>query len=86
MNENVSLVVSRIVLTEVATALTKLSDEVSKDVAHYTLEKVQPRVISFEEQVAAIRKHLSLIYENQQQWREAATVLTGIPLETGQKY
>lgn len=38
--ENVSLVVSRIVLTEVATALTKLSDEVSKDVAHYTLEKV----------------------------------------------
>lgn len=49
------------------------------------LEKVQPRVISFEEQVASIRQHLADIYERHQQWREAAAVLVGIPLETGQK-
>jgi len=85
VNENVSLVVSRLILSDVATALTKLPDAISREVAHYTLDKVQPRVISFEEQVATIRQHLAQIYENQQVWREAAQVLTGIPLETGQK-
>lgn len=50
-----------------------------------TLCKVQPRVISFEEQVASIRQHLADIYEREQSWREAANVLVGIPLETGQK-
>jgi len=48
--------------------------------------QVQPRVISFEEQVASIRQHLADIYERNHNWREAANVLVGIPLETGQKY
>jgi COP9 signalosome complex subunit 4 len=43
-------------------------------------------VISFEEQVASIRQHLADIYERNHNWREAANVLVGIPLETGQKY
>ncbi|XP_015511024.1 COP9 signalosome complex subunit 4 [Neodiprion pinetum] len=85
VNENVSLVISRQVLTEVSSRLLVLPDEVSKAVAHYTLDKVQPRVISFEEQVASIRQHLADIYERNQNWREAANVLVGIPLETGQK-
>lgn len=62
-----------------------LPDEISKAISHYALDKVQPRVISFEEQVASIRQHLADIYERNQNWREAANVLVGIPLETGQK-
>ncbi|KAF7997633.1 hypothetical protein HCN44_006204 [Aphidius gifuensis] len=85
VNENVSLVISRQVLTDVSHKLQHLPDEISKAVSHYTLEKVQPRVISFEEQVAIIRQHLADIYERNQVWREAANVLVGIPLETGQK-
>lgn len=85
VNENVSLVISRQILTDVSSHLVKLPDEISKAVSHYTLEKVQPRVISFEEQVASIRQHLADIYERNQNWREAASVLVGIPLETGQK-
>ena len=81
-----SLVISRQILTDFGIQLTKLSDEVSKAVSHFTLDKVQPRVISFEEQVAGIRQHLAQIYERNQNWREAANVLVGIPLETGQKY
>lgn len=46
---------------------------------------MQPRVISFEEQVSAMRKHLAVIYEREQNWKEAASVLASIPLETGQK-
>lgn len=40
VNENVSLVISRQILTDVSTQLTVLSDPVSKAVSHYTLEKV----------------------------------------------
>ena len=77
--------ISRQILTDICVHLTKLSDEESKAISHFTLEKVQPRVISFEEQVASIRQHLAQIYEREQQWREAANVLVGIPLETGQR-
>jgi len=85
VNENVSLVISRQLLSDVATELAKIEDSVSKAVSHYTLEVVQPRVISFEEQVGCIRQHLADIYEREQNWSQAAQVLVGIPLETGQK-
>lgn len=85
VNEHVSLVISRQILNDVGIQLGKLPDEVSMLVSHFTLDKVQPRVISFEEQVSGIRQHLAEIYERNQQWREAANVLVGIPLETGQK-
>uniref|UniRef100_A0A1B6FNZ5 COP9 signalosome complex subunit 4 n=2 Tax=Proconiini TaxID=565685 RepID=A0A1B6FNZ5_9HEMI len=85
VNESVSLVISRQILTDISSHLMSLPDNISKAVSHYTLDKVQPRVISFEEQVASIRQHLASIYEREQNWRDAANVLVGIPLETGQK-
>ncbi len=86
MNENVSLVISRQLLSEVGNRLSKMrEDSVSKAVSHFTLDIVQPRVISFEDQIGAIRQHLADIYEREQNWRQAAQVLTGIPLENGQK-
>ena len=42
--------------------------------SHFTLEVVQPRVISFEEQVGCIRQHLADIYEREHNWRQAAQV------------
>ncbi|XP_032227415.2 COP9 signalosome complex subunit 4-like [Nematostella vectensis] len=84
-SESVSLVVSRQIFTELCNQLPKMEMQSSRDVCHFILEKLQPRVISFEEQVSAVRKHLSSIYEQAHQWREAAKVLTGIPLETGQR-
>lgn len=36
-------------------------------------------------EVASIRQHLASIYEKEEDWRNAAQVLVGIPLETGQK-
>lgn len=81
-----SLVISRQILSEISSYLPKLGDEAGKSVCSFALTKIQPRVISFEEQVAAMRQHLADIYEREQCWREAANVLVGIPLETGQKY
>ncbi|XP_025083416.1 COP9 signalosome complex subunit 4-like [Pomacea canaliculata] len=85
VNENVSLVISRQILSDFTSQLEHLTDPVAKSIAHFTLDKIHTRVISFEEQVAAIRQHLANIYEREQNWREAASVLVGIPLETGQK-
>lgn len=85
VKDQVSLVISRQILTDICTHLTKLPDDASLIISNFTLERVQPRVISFEEQVATIRQHLASIYERQEQWREAANVLGLIPLETGQR-
>ena len=85
VNENVSLVISRQLLSEVGNTLAQLEDSVSKAVSHFTIDIVQPRVISFEDQVVTIRTHLADIYEREQNWSEAGKVLVGIPLETGQK-
>ena len=52
---------------------------------HFTLGKVQPRVISFEEQVTWIRQHLFHIYEEEENWKEAANVVGQKLVETGQK-
>ena len=75
VNENVSLVISRQLLSEVQSlllvlgfvnkslfvqvgnTLTQLEDSVSKAVSHFTLEVVQPRVISFEDQVLIAAAH-----------------------------
>ncbi|XP_038060108.1 COP9 signalosome complex subunit 4-like [Patiria miniata] len=83
--ESVSLVISRQLLTEVSNQLGTLSDVLSKKVSHFMIEKVQPRVVSFEEQVATVRQHLAGIFEREQSWRDAANILVGIPLESGQK-
>ncbi len=63
VNENVSLVISRQLLSEVGAHLAKLKeDAIAKAVSHYTLEIVQPRVISFEDQVLFIL-HLLKTFE-----------------------
>lgn len=51
MHESISLVVSRQTLSELCEMLPKLPDEVAKDVAVHLLNAVQPRAISYEEQV-----------------------------------
>ena len=62
VNENVSLVISRQLLSDVGSTLVKLEDSVSKAVSHFTLEVVQPRVISFEDQVCEILDKLNSGY------------------------
>lgn len=44
--------ISRQLLTDVSTHLALLPDNVSQEVSHFALDVIQPRVISFEEQVS----------------------------------
>ena len=51
LQENVSVVVSRLVVSDIASSLSSFTPEVSKEIAHHTLTSLQSRAISFEEQV-----------------------------------
>lgn len=52
VSEGVSLVISRQILSDFTSQLSRMPDAVAKEVSHFTLEKIQARVISFEEQVS----------------------------------
>jgi len=51
LSDDVPLVVSRQLLQTFAQELGKLQPEIQKEIAHYALQQIQPRVVSFEEQV-----------------------------------
>jgi len=86
IEETTPLVISRTLLQAFATTLENLPREIQKEIGHYTLEKIQPRVVAFEEQVSIIRMQLARIYEAEENWREAAKILVAIPLDSGQRF
>ncbi|KAF3446294.1 hypothetical protein FNV43_RR11473 [Rhamnella rubrinervis] len=85
LSDDVPLVVSRQLLQTFAQELGRLAPETQKDIAHYTLAQIQPRVVSFEEQVLVIREKLADLYESEQQWSKAAQMLSGIDLDSGMR-
>lgn len=86
VDDRIALAASRQLLTSLRTTyLSRLPAEQSKEVALYALERIASRAISFEEQVGIYRTFLADIYQSEDNWREAAKVLCGIPLESAQK-
>ncbi|KAG7096925.1 hypothetical protein E1B28_004326 [Marasmius oreades] len=86
--ESVGLVVGRQVLSEVVKQLGEgaVSDrDVQKRVVEDTITTVQPKIVSFEEQVSTLRFQLADILENEEEWSEAARVLMAVPLDSGQR-
>ena len=83
VSEDVQLAVSRQVLLGLAKSMSSLPLEQRKEIGLFTLEKVDPRVVSFEEQVSVVREELATIYEKEENWTEAAKMLAGIPLDSG---
>ena len=51
--------------------------------ARSTLAVVQPRVVSYEEQVTGVREQLAGLLEEEEDWAGAAKVLSGIDLDSG---
>ena len=83
VSEDVQLAVSRPVVLELAKSMSSLALEQRKEIGLFTLDKVGLRVVSFEEQVSVIREELATIYEKEENWSEAAKMLSGIPLDSG---
>lgn len=57
-----------------------------KTIAKAALELIQPKISAFEEQVSQIREDLASVYEDENEYTEAAKTLAAIPLESGQRY
>ncbi|KAG6831595.1 hypothetical protein H0H92_009068 [Tricholoma furcatifolium] len=86
--DSVGLVVGRQVLSELVRSLGEgsIKDvELRKRVVEDTLTTVQPRIVSYEEQVNALRFQLADLMEEEEEWSSAARVLMGISLESGQR-
>ena len=49
-----------------------------------TLERMQPRVVSYEEAVMAVREQLAELLEEEEDWAGASKVLAGIDLDSGE--
>ncbi|KAK4770549.1 hypothetical protein SAY87_031081 [Trapa incisa] len=85
LSDNVPLVLSRQLLQNFVQELGSLNPDIQKEIAHYALAQIQPRVVSFEEQVLVIREKLAELYESEQQWSKAAQMLSGINLDSGMR-
>ncbi|KJA30241.1 hypothetical protein HYPSUDRAFT_50595 [Hypholoma sublateritium FD-334 SS-4] len=86
--DSVGLVVGRQVLSELVKILGEgaIKDvDLRKRVVEDTLETVQPRIVSYEEQVNSLRFQLADLLEGEEDWSDAARVLMGISLDSGQR-
>ncbi|KAI0340934.1 hypothetical protein BDW22DRAFT_1359782 [Trametopsis cervina] len=81
-----NVVIGRTVLQELGKGLSDkaVADaELRKQIVQDTLQVVQPRLVSYEEQVNVLRLILADILESEEDWSDAAKVLTGISLDAG---
>ncbi|KAJ7068304.1 hypothetical protein C8F01DRAFT_1117685 [Mycena amicta] len=86
--DSVGLVVGRQVLSELVKILgdgAVKDPELRKTLVEDTLSVIQPRIVSYEEQVNILRFQLADILEQGEEWSEAARVLMGTSLDSGQR-
>jgi len=81
IDEPTPLVISRTLLQAFASSLQELPPATQKEIGHYTLDRIQSRVVAFEEQVSTVRIQIAQIYEDEENWSEAAKILVAIPLD-----
>lgn len=82
LDDKMPLPVSRTLLSSYATSLKKLNPQNMRQLAHHSLEKIQPRAVAFEEQITQIRLDLADSYQSEEEFKDAAKILMAIPLES----
>ncbi|TCD69685.1 hypothetical protein EIP91_006702 [Steccherinum ochraceum] len=88
VQDAVGLVVGRQVLTDLVKLLQEgavKDPEITKQIVQDTLNILQPRLVSYEEQVNALSFKLAEVLENEEEWSAAARVLAGISLDAGNR-
>ena len=83
LSDVVPLVTSRQILSTLCSEAKSLPAAQHKDVAEFALEKITPRVVSFEEQVSVLREGLAKLLKDDGKASEAASMLAGIDLDSG---
>eukprot|EP00217_Crustomastix_stigmatica_P000312 CAMPEP_0183820046 /NCGR_PEP_ID=MMETSP0803_2-20130417/64444_1 /TAXON_ID=195967 /ORGANISM="Crustomastix stigmata, Strain CCMP3273" /LENGTH=383 /DNA_ID=CAMNT_0026064937 /DNA_START=1477 /DNA_END=2625 /DNA_ORIENTATION=- len=85
LGDDVPLVISRQLLSAFASRLGELGPAARKEAGSHALERVAPRSVSFEEQLATVRESLAAVYEAEEDWSRAAQTLAGIDLDSGNR-
>ncbi|EMD40729.1 hypothetical protein CERSUDRAFT_103107 [Gelatoporia subvermispora B] len=88
IQESVGLVISRQILTDLVLGLQRgaiADSQLKKSIVQDILEIIQPRLVSYEEQVNSLRFQLADILEAEEEWSTAARVLMGISLDSSQR-
>ncbi|KAF9055317.1 hypothetical protein BDZ89DRAFT_1004149 [Hymenopellis radicata] len=83
-----NLLVGRQILTEVVKFLADgaiTDNDLKKAVVQDIVSIVLPKIVSYEEQVIALRSQLADIFESEEEWSEAARVLMSIFNESSQR-
>jgi COP9 signalosome complex subunit 4 len=84
--ESTGLIVSRQVLSETVAALATLTDaDIQKQVLQNAVAVLQPRAVTFEEQITALRMLLADLLEKDEDWAGCAQTLMAIPLDSGHR-
>mmetsp|Transcript_45898 Transcript_45898/g.73459 ORF Transcript_45898/g.73459 Transcript_45898/m.73459 type:complete len:406 (+) Transcript_45898:100-1317(+) len=83
LSDEVPLVISRQILQALCQEVQSLPAAQHLDTATFALEKMNPRVVSFEEQVSVLREGLAALHQAGKEWGKAAHVLAGIDLDSG---
>ncbi|KAJ8099233.1 hypothetical protein POJ06DRAFT_256388 [Lipomyces tetrasporus] len=84
---SLGLVVSRPVIASYISHIVDIqcSQADKEELLSHALTVLQPTLVSYEEQDSLVREHLASLYEAQARPIEAATILRGIKLESGQR-
>ena len=86
LGEHLGIVAARPLLASTVAAIKALKDPESQiAVGQHALQSLQSRVVSFEDQDAAVREILADAYQQQEEWTESAKMLQGINLESSQR-
>ncbi|KAK0230731.1 hypothetical protein IW262DRAFT_1340082 [Armillaria fumosa] len=83
-----NLLIGRQILADVVKALTHAgigNHDIRKNAVEDTLAVVLPKIVSYEEQVIALRFQLADLLEEEEEWSSAARVLMSVYNESGQR-
>ena len=85
-DEGLGIISSKSLLSSFTERIPEISDKpVARAVCEFALTRIQGRIVSFEEQATQTRLALATVLEEQHEPRTSAEILTGIPLDSGQK-
>jgi|EP00670_Eutreptiella_braarudii_P008547 COP9 signalosome complex subunit 4 len=79
------LTVSRPALQELASCLPKMDSALHKEVANIAFDAIRPRLFVLQEESTAIREKLADLYQEEENWKQCAMTLIGIPLDSGSR-
>mmetsp|Transcript_32751 Transcript_32751/g.37135 ORF Transcript_32751/g.37135 Transcript_32751/m.37135 type:complete len:407 (+) Transcript_32751:64-1284(+) len=83
--EDSSFLYAKPVLQHMAKSFETLRNDERLELGNFLVGAIRPRVVSFEEEDALIREEISKVYEDQEDWGQAAQVLSGMNIESGNK-